>query len=84
MENKNKTEGKTSTECVGVTETQIKKDKLHQDDGFGNEVQYMNFEDFQVYVTNKGLWCKGDQIQVKNSSGRVIATTILTEDGEAN
>jgi hypothetical protein len=30
MENTNKTDGKTSTECVGVTETPSKKHMLHR------------------------------------------------------
>lgn len=58
--------------------------RISQDDGFGNEVEYMNWEQFQSFVSSKGLWCKGDTIQVKNKDGSVISTTILTEDGEGN
>jgi hypothetical protein len=68
----------TKTMTVGKTT------KRRQDDGFGNEVEYMTWEQFQDFVTNRGMWCKGDCIQVKNKDGSVISTSILIEDGESN
>ena len=56
--------------------------KQNKQDGFGNEVEYMNWKEFQDFVTNNSLWCKGDQIQVTSRMGGVISTTILIEDGE--
>lgn len=64
----------------GTGEKQMKT-QTKQTDDFGNEIEYMTWEQFQSYVTDKSMWCKGDQIQIKNKEGSVIATTILMENG---
>ena len=62
---------------------QTMKTKKQRTDGHSNKVQYMSWEQFQSFVTNKGMWIQGDEIEVRNKAGCVISTTILTEDGEA-
>lgn len=51
-------------------------------DGFGNEIQKMTYTEFLNHVSNKGMWLKGDTIQVKNKEGCVISTIVLLNDGE--
>lgn len=53
-----------------------------RDDGFGNKVDYMNWEQFESLTSNKSMWVKGDQIQVKNIDGCVISTIVLIENGD--
>ena len=58
--------------------------KMATQDNFGNEVEYMNWEQFQNFATNAYIWCKGDEIQVRNKDGSVVSTTILTEVEKKN
>lgn len=64
-----------------MTTKQDGKTSRNKQDGFGNEVEYMTWEQFQGFVRNESMWCKGDCIQVKNKDGSVISTTILIENG---